>query len=154
VWIVLGAFPTTALAGYEDGMDAYRKAWAAYATQRYDEARRWDEQAIQADPTNPHAFALAGDLAYLAHDLDGARKGWEQALSLEPRLRAIMQRLSQLVQEQALEAGQVALNTELFVIRTPAPPPKDLVGGQAGRSPSVSLSALWPTDWVPASWLD
>ncbi len=129
---MLGAFPTTALAGYEDGMDAYRKAWAAYATQRYDEARRWDKQAIQADPKNPHAYALAGDLAYLAHDLDGARKAWEQSLALEPRLRAIMERLSQLAREQALETGQVALNTDLFVIRTPAPPPKDLVGGPAG----------------------
>lgn len=116
-WLV---FSARALAGYEDGMEAYRKAWAAYETQRYDEARRWDARAIEADPANPHAAALAGDLAYLAHDLAGARRAWQQALALEPRLRALMERLSQLAQEEALEAGQLAHETPLFVVRTPA----------------------------------
>ena len=116
----VSCIPPEALAGYEEGMEAYRKAWAAYATQRYEEARRLTRAAIQADPGNPHAHALAGDLAYLAHELAGAKKAWAEALALEPRLRAMTERLAQLDREQALEAGQVALTTELFVIRVPA----------------------------------
>ena len=105
---------------YVDGMEAYRKAWAAYETQHYAEARQWADRAIRADAANPHAYALRGDLDYLAHDLRGAKTSWERALALEPRLRPLAQRLAQLAQEQVLEAGQVAHAEDLFVIRTPA----------------------------------
>lgn len=101
-------------------MEAYRKAWAAYATQDYRRARLGIQEALRTDPTNPHAHSLAGDLAYLAHDLDGARTAWARALTLEPRLRDLKERLDQLAREEALEAGAVARTTDLFLLRLPA----------------------------------
>lgn len=97
-------------------MEAYRKAWDAFSTQQYQDARRLTAQAIQADPANPHAHALAGDLAYLAHDVEGARRAWEQALAAEPRLRPLQERLQQTEQELALEAGQHRQTAGPFVI--------------------------------------
>lgn len=109
-------FFSSAYAGYDEGMEAYRKAWAAFAAQRYEDARHLTAQAINADPNNPHAHALSGDLAYLAHDLEGARRAWKQALSVEPRLRPLQERLQQAEQELALEAGQHRQAAGLFVI--------------------------------------
>lgn len=101
------------------GMDAYRKAWEAYQSGRHQEAKQWTQQALQADRENPHAHALLGDLHYLAHDLEAAEEAWEQALKVDPRLRALQERLIQLAQERQLEQGQAAVSSELFVIRIP-----------------------------------
>ena len=106
-------------ADYVAGMDTYRKAAAAFAAQRYADAKRFALETIRSDPDNPHAQALLGDLAYLAHDLDGAKIAWTRALTLEPRLRPIQQRLEQLTREQALEAGNAALETATYIIRAP-----------------------------------
>lgn len=118
LWLVCRA--ALAWADYDAGMEWYRKAWAAYSAQQYQDAGAHARQALRADPTNPHAQALLGDLAYLAHDLAEARAAWAKALALEPRLRALRERLDQLDRERALEDGQVAGRTELFVIRVPA----------------------------------
>lgn len=115
-------------AEYDAGMEQYRKAWAAYAAQQYAQARAWTERALRADPENPHAHSLAGDLAYLAHDLAGARAAWTRALMLEPRLRALRERLDQLTGEERLEQGQIAASDDLFVIRVP---------------PGADLEAAW-----------
>ena len=115
-----------AYANYEEGMSAYRKAWAAFARQRYDDARRWTAQAVQADPTNPHAHALAGDLAYLAHDLAGARRAWEHALKAEPRLRPLQERLMQVAQEERADTGQALQRAGVFHISAPAGATVDL----------------------------
>jgi len=129
-------------AEYTAGMEAYRKAQTAYAAQQYDQARRWATQAIRADPASPHAHALLGDLHYLAHDLDGARAAWAEALRLEPRLLVLQQRLDQLAHEQALEQGQVAGQTERFVIRVPARAERSEAGGAVGAQPrSVDVVA-------------
>ncbi len=49
--------------------------------------------------------------------------------------------------------GQPLFSEVTLTVRQ-APPPNDVVGGQAGadRSPTVTLSAIWPTDWIPAEW--
>ena len=107
-------------------MEAYRKAWAAYAAQQYDDARHLTASAIRSDPTNPHTQALAGDLAYLAHQLGEARTAWTRALQLEPRLQVLQARLQQLDLEEALEQGQTAMATERFVIRAPTTAELDL----------------------------
>lgn len=80
-------------------MDAYRKASEAVVSQRLDEARTFVEQAVAADPKNPHAHALAGDLAFLAHDLEGAVAAWRRALAVDARLRPVHERLRQVEQE-------------------------------------------------------
>ena len=107
-------------ADYAAGMEAYRKAWAAYAAQDYAGAKRWAMQAVAVDPTNPHAEALVGDLAYLAHDLVGAQRAWSRALALEPRLRALKLCVDQLTLEAQVEAQPVALDDAPFVIRAPS----------------------------------
>ena len=116
---LLAVFSIPAFADYTAGMEAYRKAWKAYQSGQHREALNWTEQALQADPENPHAHALLGDLHYLAHDLQAAQSAWGQALKLDPRLRALQERLYQLTQEQQLEQRQAAVSSELFVIRTP-----------------------------------
>lgn len=118
LFLFIGPF-ILAFADYDEGMEAYRKAWGAFSSQRYEDARQLTMQAIKADPSNPHAHALAGDLAYLAHDLEGARRAWKQALAAEPRLRPVKERLVQLEQEERLEIGQVLQQTGLFRISTP-----------------------------------
>ena len=110
---------TVVHADYLEGMDDYRRAWAAYAAQQYAEAGRWVAQAIQADPANPYAHALAGDLAYLAHDLHRAQVAWQRALTLDPRLRVLQDRLAQVAQEHAFDTGQQMRADELFVLSTP-----------------------------------
>lgn len=75
--------------------------------------------AIRLDPENPHARSLAGDIAYLTRDLDAAVFHWNKALALDPRLRAIRERIDQVSAERELEKGQAAASSDHFVVRTP-----------------------------------
>lgn len=128
MFLLTSASAGEALADYATGMEHYRKAWKSYEARRYAEAERWTGQATQADPANPHAQALAGNLRYLAHDLDGAAAFWRRALELEPRLRPLRERLDQLQAEQALEAGRQSGAAGPFVVRVPEGSPVDVDG--------------------------
>ncbi len=92
-----------AFADYAEGMEAYRKAWAAYSQQRFDEAEQWAKRAVRTDPEQVHATALLGDLAYLSHDLKSAKGFWEEALELNPRLVSIRRQITQAEMEIELE---------------------------------------------------
>ena len=116
----------SALADYEAGMEAYRKALGAYSTGDLTESRRWIQQALRTDPENPSIHTLAGDLDYLAHQLESAADHWRQALALEPRLRPLKERLMQLEQEEALEKEQVRGSAGLYLVRLPADSPIEL----------------------------
>ncbi len=98
------AMASVAQAEYSEGMEAYRKAWGAYAAQRFEEADRWAQRAVKADPENGHAFSLMGELAYLRHDLKQARESWEKALALNPQLGGpLKEQIAQAQMEMELE---------------------------------------------------
>jgi len=100
-------------------MEAYRKAWAAYATQRFEEAKRWANRAIQADPQNVHSYALLGDLAYLEHRLADAKEAWVKALDLNPQLEEIRGQIAQADWELLLEMELQAVWLGPLTIRLP-----------------------------------
>lgn len=89
---------------YTEGMEAYRKAWAAYSMQRFDEAQEWARKALRADPQNAHALTLQGDLYYLRQDLTLAKEAWQQAMSLNPQLISLSGQIQQVDAELQLEA--------------------------------------------------
>ncbi len=107
-------------------MEAYRKGWAAYATQRFGEAEKWLEISIRSDPENAHSHALLGDLAYLRHDLGNAKASWEKALKLNPHLRELQNQIAQAELELQLERSLKPVPWEGLTIRIPSDlPPKD-----------------------------
>lgn len=107
-------------AEYAEGMEAYRKAWAAYATQRYEEAAGWARRSVAADPENPHSHALLGNLAYLKHDLADAKTQWQKALSLNPQLGLIREQIQQVQIELDLEGKLRPANLGPLTIRIPS----------------------------------
>ena len=112
-------------AEYSEGMEAYRKAWAAYAAQHYDEARTWAQRSITADPENPHSHALLGNLAYLKHELADAKKEWQRALSLNPQLNLIYQQIEQAQMELDLEGKLRPAQLGSLTVRVPSALPPD-----------------------------
>ena len=57
---------------------------AAYQAGRFDEARRWLEQAIRNEPGSAHARALLGLVLARQNDAPGALQNLRQAYELEP----------------------------------------------------------------------
>ncbi|MBI3318791.1 MAG: hypothetical protein HYZ90_06615, partial [Candidatus Omnitrophica bacterium] len=112
--------PLPLQAEYAEGMEAYRKAWAAYATQSYDEAKRWAERAVRADPENAHAHALLGNLAYLRHDLAEAKGSWQKAMGLNSQLNLLQGRIAQAELELGLENQLKPAGLGALTLRLPA----------------------------------
>lgn len=116
---LFGVSFSPAHAEYAEGMEAYRRAWAAYETQRFEEAQDWAHRAVRADRENAHAHALLGDLCYLRHDLEGAKGEWAQALALAPHLTAIGGQMAQAEMELALESRMEPVQLGSLVVRVP-----------------------------------
>jgi len=116
---ILLFFAGTAFGDYSAGLDAYRKAWDSYSKADYAKAAEETAAAIRLDPENPHAHALAGDIAYRMDDLAGAVAHWNKALQVDPRLREIEQQIEQVALEQELEKSAAVTSSAAFVVRTP-----------------------------------
>lgn len=75
---------------------------------------------MRTDRENAHAHALLGDLAYLRHDLEGAKGEWAQALALNPQRTAIGGQIAQADLELALESRMEPVQLGSLVVRVPA----------------------------------
>ena len=88
---------------------------AAVTSQRTgaDEPQRLIERALQLDPTNPQALALAGTLALDRGDYDAATQHWERLAQLEPadsaRGREIHASIAQTRRLAHAQAGRIEL---------------------------------------------
>lgn len=115
IWAAAPAF-----AEYAEGMELYRRAWAAYAAHRYEEARGWAERAVRADPENAHALSLLGEVAYLRHDLAGAAGSWKRAAALNAQMAGPLGRqIEQVETETALEGELEPVELGGLVVRVP-----------------------------------
>lgn len=136
--------PVPVFADYAEGMNHYRKAWAAYATQDFDQAKRRAEEAVRADADNAHAHALLGNLAYLSHDLPAARAAWGRALEIQPQLRELYHQIAQAEEEMALEKELVAVTLGSLIVRVPREEASSAQGQQGAHPqlPGVILAVL------------
>ena len=124
-------------------------AQSAYQAHQFQSARTWVKAALQVDPHSADAYALLGMIEYDNQRLKEARTAWQKALSLNPQLPAIKERLDQLSQELPVENELEKWSQGSFDIRYTG----DL-SGSAGYDISLTLQrarreigsdfAYWP----------
>lgn len=129
-------------AEYNVGMEHYRKAWSAYTTQDFARAQEWGERAVRADPSNAHAHALLGDLAYLRHDLTRAKQSWENALRAGPALVSIQGQIAQADMEIQLEGQMEPVRMGSLVVRIPKDAAPSTGSGRTGGPGSERVGAV------------
>lgn len=88
-----------------------------------DAATRLLKEAVEREPSNGHASAILGDLAYFNRgDFSQAIAHWKQAASLLPAAerRALADRIAQAQRDALIERGYASTRTEHFDIRVQA----------------------------------
>jgi len=82
--MVLAAAAASSALAQADAQQAFQGAKAAYAAEKFTEARDLARQASQTDPRNPEVFLLLGKAHYQLGELDEAIAAWQQTLKLAP----------------------------------------------------------------------
>jgi len=87
------------------------------AHQRLSEALELIQNALDARPDFPEAYALRGEIEYQRQHLKEAKAAWQQALKLDPAQPEVAKRLSQVTEELPIESKFGRLSQAYFDIR-------------------------------------
>jgi tetratricopeptide (TPR) repeat protein len=77
-------------------------------------AAEFYRRAVEAEPTNPDAYARLGEAYYQLADVAAALSAWEQALALRPGDARVRQRIQQIQNEARLQTGFQSRESQHF----------------------------------------
>lgn len=117
-------------------MEYFRKAYAARQSRNFEEAVKLVQSAIHEDPQNAQHYALAGDIYYDTQDLTEAKKAWKKAMTLNPRLEVVREKMVRLMIEKDVEEKMDEVSESIFEIRVN----KDGEGKREGFSTRPEVS--------------
>ena len=125
-----------------------------YEKAQYDSCRQFLRNAREFDPKNAQIYALAGELAYQHDEYEQAAENWNKALTLDPSLTAIRDRLDKLLQDQKLENGFHVRDIGNFKLKFEGREPPELAGEVSDILPMVFRDVgqdleLFPDTLIP-----
>ncbi len=92
-------------------------AQEAYQVNRIQDAKAAVTRALALEPKSAPAYALLGEIEYNSQHLKEAKAAWQQALTIDPTLRTLQEKLDQLNQELPVESKFERLSQAYFDIR-------------------------------------
>lgn len=94
-----------------------KKGYQYYQQRDFEEALEYLRQSVNYDPDNLNALALLGDIYYYTQEMEKALIYWERALEINPELKPLQEKLSNLKKELKVEGSFGEVPAHHFDIR-------------------------------------